>query len=140
MATWKGSKTEQCLKNAFACEAQANRRGLYFANKADTEGQNDVAALFRLTTAGETGHARSHPEFLGWAGDPVTRMPVGSRRDNLACAAAGETDGHAEMDPNMAKAAREEGFNEIADWFEALAKAERLHASRYQKALTELGD
>ena len=136
----KGSKTEQGLKDAFACEAQANRRYLYFANKADIEGQSDVAALFRSTAEGETGHAHGHMEFLEQAGDPVTGMPMGSTRDNLASAAAGEADEHAEMYPNMAKTAREEGFNEIADWFETLAKAERSHAARYQKALTELGD
>ena len=140
MATLKGSKTEQCLKDAFACEAQANRRYLYFANKADVEGRSDVAALFRSTAQGETGHAFGHMEFLEQAGDPVTGLPMGSTRDNLACAAAGEADEHAEMYPNMAKTAREEGFNEIADWFETLAKAERSHAARYQKALTELGD
>jgi rubrerythrin len=140
MTTLKGSKTEQCLKDAFACEAQANRRYLYFANKADIEGQSDVAALFRSTAEGETGHAHGHLEFLEQAGDPITGMPIGSTRDNLASAAAGETDEHAEMYPNMAKTAREEGFNEIADWFDTLAKAERSHATRYQKALTELGD
>lgn len=140
MTPLKGSKTEQSLKDAFACEAQANRRYLYFANKADMEGQSDVAALFRSTAEGETGHAHGHMEFLEQAGDPVTGMPIGSTRDNLASAAAGETSEHAEMYPNMANIAREEGFNEIADWFDTLAKAERSHATRYQKALTELGD
>ena len=60
----KGSKTEQNLKAAFAGESQANRRYLYFANKADVEGQNDVAALFRSTAEGETGHAHGHLEYL----------------------------------------------------------------------------
>ncbi len=140
MTPLKGSKTEQCLKDAFACEAEANRRYLYFANKADIEGHKDVAALFRSTAEGETGHAHGHLEFLEQAGDPVTGMPIGSTRDNLASAAAGEASEHAEMYPRMAKTAREEGFNEIADWFDILAKAERSHATRYQKALAELGD
>ncbi len=140
MTPLKGSKTEQCLKDAFACEAEANRRYLYFANKADLEGHNDVAALFRSTAEGETGHAHGHLEFLEQAGDPVTGMPMGTTRDNLASAAAGEANEHAEMYPHMAKIAREEGFNEIADWFDILAKAERSHATRYQKALAELGD
>ena len=60
MADLKGSKTEQSLKDAFAGESQANRRYLYFANKADVEGQNDVAAVFRSTAEGETGHAHGH--------------------------------------------------------------------------------
>ena len=62
MATLKGSKTEQCLKDAFAGESQANRRYLYFANKADIEGQNDVAALFRSTAEGETSGIISRTE------------------------------------------------------------------------------
>ena len=60
----KGSKTEQNLKDAFAGESQANRRYLYFAAKADVEGQNDVAAVFRSTAEGETGHAHGHLEYL----------------------------------------------------------------------------
>jgi|UniRef100_UPI0040489AF3 rubrerythrin len=131
----KGSKTEACLKEAFAGESQANRRYLYFANKADIEGQNDVASLFRSTAEGETGHAHGHLEFLEAAGDPATGMPFGSTTDNLKTAVAGETHEYTDMYPGMAKTAREEGFDEIADWFETLAKAERSHANRFQKAL-----
>ncbi len=86
MAALKGSRTEQCLKDAFAGESQANRRYLYFANKADVEGQNDVAALFRSTAEGETGHAHGHLEFLEQSGDPATGLPIGSTRQNLASA------------------------------------------------------
>ena len=136
----KGSKTENCLKEAFAGESQANRRYLYFANKADIEGQNDVAALFRSTAEGETGHAHGHLEFLEAVGDPATGLPIGATRANLKSAVAGETHEYSDMYPGMAKTAREEGFDEIADWFETLAKAERSHANRYQKALNELVD
>ncbi|MES2714715.1 MAG: rubrerythrin family protein [Pseudomonadota bacterium] len=137
----KGSKTEQNLKDAFAGESQANRRYLYFANKADIEGQNDVAALFRSTAEGETGHAHGHLEFLeNGSGDPATGLPIGSSRQNLAAAVAGETHEYTDMYPGMAKTARDEGFDEIADWFETLAKAERSHANRYQKALDALVD
>ena len=115
MAALKGSRTEQCLKDAFAGESQANRRYLYFANKADVEGQNDVAALFRSTAEGETGHAHGHLEFLEQSGDPATGMPIGSTRDNLASAVAGETHEYTDMYPGMAKTARDEGFDEIAD-------------------------
>jgi rubrerythrin len=140
MATLKGSRTEQCLKDAFAGEAQANRRYLYFANKADIEGQSDVASLFRSTAEGETGHAFGHLEFLEQAGDPATGMPMGETRQNLESAVAGETHEYTDMYPGMAKTARDEGFDEVADWFETLAKAERSHANRFQKALTELVD
>jgi rubrerythrin len=136
----KGSKTEQSLKDAFAGESQANRRYLYFANKADIEGQNDVAALFRSTAEGETGHAHGHLEFLEASGDPATGLPIGPTRQNLESAVAGETHEYTDMYPGMAKGAREEGFDEIADWFETLAKAERSHANRYAKALAELVD
>jgi len=136
----KGSKTEQHLKDAFAGESQANRRYLYFANKADVEGQNDISALFRSTAEGETGHAHGHLEFLEEVGDPATGLPIGSSRQNLTAAVAGETHEYTDMYPGMAKTAREEGFDEIADWFETLAKAERSHANRYQKALDALVD
>jgi len=136
----KGSKTEQHLKDAFAGESQANRRYLYFANKADVEGQNDIAALFRSTAEGETGHAHGHLEFLEKTGDPATGLPIGPTRQNLEAAVAGETHEYTDMYPGMAKNAREEGFDEIADWFETLAKAERSHANRYSRALAELVD
>ena len=135
MAQLKGSKTEQCLKDAFAGESQANRRYLYFANKADIEGQNDVAALFRSTAEGETGHAHGHLEFLEASGDPATGLPIGSSRDNLKAAVHGETHEYTDMYPGMAKIARDEGFDEIADWFETLAKAERSHAGKFTKTL-----
>src|SRR3954451_2760570 len=140
MAALKGSKTEENLKAAFAGESQANRRYLYFANKADVEGQNDVAALFRSTAEGETGHAHGHLEFLEQVGDPATGLPIGPTRANLKAAVAGETHEYTDMYPGMAKAARQEGFDEIADWFETLAKAERSHANRYTKALDALAD
>ena len=140
MSNLKGSKTEDNLKAAFAGESQANRRYLYFAAKADVEGQNDVAALFRSTAEGETGHAHGHLEFLEEVGDPATGLPIGPTRDNLKAAVAGETHEYTDMYPGMARAAREEGFSEIADWFETLAKAERSHANRYQKALDVLVD
>ena len=132
----KGSKTEQNLKDAFAGESQANRRYLYFAAKADVEGQNDVASVFRSTAEGETGHAHGHLEYLEKEyGDPATGEPIGSSEMNLKAAIAGETHEYTDMYPGMAKAARDEGFDEIADWFETLAKAERSHANRFTKAL-----
>ena len=141
MANLKGSKTEGNLKAAFAGESQANRRYLYFAQKADVEGYNDVATVFRSTAEGETGHAHGHLEFLEHgSGDPATGLPIGDSRLNLKAAVAGETHEYTDMYPGMAKQAREEGFDEIANWFETLAKAERSHANRYTKALEALVD
>lgn len=136
--SFKGSRTEQNLKEAFAGESQANRRYIYFASKADVEGYSDVAAVFRSTAEGETGHAYGHLEYLEESGDPATGLPIGATVDNLKAAIAGETYEYTDMYPGMARTARDEGFDEIADWFEILAKAERSHASRFQKALEEL--
>lgn len=136
----KGSKTEGNLKEAFAGESQANRRYLYFASKADVEGYNDVSAVFRSTAEGETGHAHGHLEYLESVGDPVTELPIGGTADNLKSAIAGETYEYTDMYPGMAKTARDEGFDEVADWFETLAKAERSHANRFQKALDHLDE
>ena len=138
MPQLKGSKTHQHLKDAFAGESQANRRYLYFANKADVEGHPEVAALFRSTAEGETGHAHGHLDYLAQVGDPATGLPIGSSEQNLASAVAGETHEYTDMYPGMAKDARDEGFDEIADWFETLAKAERSHANKFQKALEAL--
>ena len=135
----KGSKTEKHLKDACAGESQANRRYLYFAAKADVEGYNDVAAVFRSTAEGETGHAHGHLEYLETCGDPATGMAFGPTADNLKTAIAGETHEYTDMYPGMAKDARGEGFDEIADWFETLAKAERSHANKFQKTLDSLG-
>jgi len=138
MAALKGSKTHENLKDAFAGESQANRRYLYFARQADIEGHPDVGGLFRDTAEAETGHAHGHLDFLKQAGDPATGKPIGATDQNLAAAVAGETYEYTEMYPGMAKQARSDKFDEIAEWFETLAKAEKSHAGRFQKALDSL--
>ena len=138
MPSLKGTKTHDNLKAAFAGESQANRRYLYFANKADVEGHTEVAALFRSTAEGETGHAHGHLDYLAEVGDPATDLPIGTSSNNLKAAVAGETHEYTDMYPGMAKTARDEGFDEIADWFETLAKAERSHANKFAKALEAL--
>ncbi|MEE8433302.1 MAG: rubrerythrin family protein [bacterium] len=138
MPELKGSKTAQNLKDAFAGESQANRRYLYFAKVADVEGYPDVAGLFRDTAEGETGHAHGHMDYLKPIGDPATGEPFGDTEKNLKSAVVGETHEYTDMYPGMAKSAREEGFTEIADWFETLAKAEKSHAGRFGQALDSL--
>ena len=139
MANLKSSKTFQNLKDAFGGESMANRRYLYFAKQADVEGYPEVAMNFRETAEGETGHAHGHLDYLREVGDPATGLPIGDSQANLKAAIAGETHEYTDMYPGMAKTARDEGFAEIADWFETLAKAERSHANRFQKALDTLG-
>ena len=139
MPELKGTKTHANLKDAFAGESQANRRYLYFAKTADVEGHPDVAGLFRDTAEGETGHAHGHLDYLKRVGDPATGEPIGSTELNLKASIAGETYEYTEMYPGFAKTAREEGFEEIAEWFETLERAERSHAGRFQKGLDSLG-
>jgi len=138
MKSLQGSKTHDNLKTAFAGESQANRRYLYFARRADIEGYPDVGGLFRDTSEAETGHAFGHLDFLKEVGDPVTGVPIGDTDKNLKSAVEGETYEYTQMYPGMAKTAREDGFSELAEWFETLAKAEKSHAGRFQKALDEL--
>ena len=138
MPELKGSKTEENLKDAFASESQANHRYLSFAQKADVEGHPDVAALFRSIAQGETGHAFGHLDFLSEVGDPATGAPLGTTEENLRAAIAGETYEHAEMYTGFAQTAREEGFDDVADWLETLARAEKSHAGRLQRGLDSI--
>jgi rubrerythrin len=135
----KDTKTHGNLKEAFAGESQANRRYLYFARRADIEGYPDVGGLFRDTSEAETGHAFGHLDFLKEVGDPATGAPIGSTEQNLKASIAGETYEFTEMYPGFARTARDEGFEEVAEWFETLAKAEKSHAGRFTKGLQSLG-
>ena len=135
MKSLKGSKTHDNLKTAFAGESQANRRYLYFARRADIEGYPEIGGLFRDTSEAETGHAFGHMDFLKEVGDPVTGVAIGDTEKNLKSAVEGETYEYTQMYPGFAKSARDEGFDEIAEWFETLARAERSHAGRFQKGL-----
>ncbi len=138
MPELKGTKTHDNLKEAFAGESQANRRSLYFAQKADVEGEPDIAALFRSVAEGETGPAFGHFDFLAEVGDPATGEAVGATEDNLKSAIAGETYEYTQMYPGFAKTAREEGFDDIAEWLETLARAETSHAGRFTEGLKKL--
>ena len=134
----KETKSEQNLKEAFAGESQANRRYQYFARAADIEGFPDIAGLFKDTADAETGHAFGHLDFLKEVGDPVTGVPIGKTEANLKSAIEGETYEYTQMYQGMAKTAREEGFPELAEWFETLAKAEKSHAGRFTKGLNQI--
>ncbi|MEE9161440.1 MAG: rubrerythrin family protein [Candidatus Neomarinimicrobiota bacterium] len=134
----KGTKTEENLKAAFAGESMANRRYLFFARHADIEGYPEAAGVFKNTADGETGHAFGHLDFLKEVGDPATGLPIGDTEENLKAAVAGETYEYTEMYPGFAKTAREEGFGEVAEWFETLARAEKSHAGKFQATLETL--
>ncbi len=137
--SFPASKTHQNLKAAFAGESQANRRYTWMSQVAEKEGLPEVAGLFKHSADGETGHALKHLMFLAdKAGDPATGLPLGDTLTNLRSAVAGETYEYTDMYPEFARVAREEGFTEIAAWFETLAKVERFHAGRFQEALEKL--
>ena len=138
MAELNGSKTHENLKEAFSGEAQANRRYIYFSRIADIEGFPDIAGLFRDTAEGETGHALGHLELLKEEGDPVTGLPIGETAANLKAAIVAESRESEDMYPEMARVAREEGFEDIARWFETLSRAEHSHAARFHKALESI--
>lgn len=135
----KGTRTEANLRAAFAAEAQTNRRYLYFAQQADIEGYTEAAELFRTAAEAETGHAFGHLEFLETAGDPLTGKELGSTRLNLEAAIAQEKDEAETAYPEMARIAREEGLEDIAAWFESLARVEAAHADRIERLLTRMG-
>ena len=138
MAGLQGTKSEDNLKAAFAGESQANRRYLYFARRADIEGYPEIGGLFRDISEAETGHAFGHLDFLKETGDPATGEPIGNTEANLKSAVAGETYEYTEMYPGFARTARDEGFDELAEWFETLARAERSHAGRFTKGVETL--
>jgi rubrerythrin len=138
MAGLKGTQSWDNLKEAFAGESQANRRYLYFARRADIEGYPEVGGLFRDISEAETGHAFGHLDFLKEVGDPATGEPIGNTEANLKSAVAGETYEYTEMYPGFARTARDEGFSELAEWFETLARAERSHAGRFTKGVETL--
>ena len=136
MAKLEGSGTATNLREAFAREAQAALRYLYFARRADIEGRADVAALLRTLADGETGHGFGHLEFLEEAGDGLAGG--GDAASNLDSAIA-EADGDADAYDEYAAAERKERLADVADWFEAVAGAERAHAGRLRRALAESG-
>ena len=97
MAKLNGTKTHENLKEAFAGESQANRRYLWFAQKADIEGYPDAAALFRSVAEGETGHAHGHLDYLAEVGDPASGEPIGDTADNFKASVAGATYEYTQM-------------------------------------------
>lgn len=138
MPSLKGTRTEQNLNDAFAGESQANRRYLCLARKADVEGFNDLAAVLRSTAEGKTRHAHGHLDYLEDVGDPATGKPIGPAGDSLEAAIASETREYIDMYAGMARLARQEGVDELADWFETLAKAGKWPVGRFRKVLDAL--
>jgi len=133
-----GSKTHENLKDAFAGESQANSRYLWFAQKADVDGFPEIAAVFRSIADSETGHAFGILEYLAEIGDPTSDEPIGDTEDNVKSSILIETYEYTKKYPVFAKTARDEGFVEIADWFESLARAEQNHALRLTDALKSI--
>ena len=137
MKSVKGSQTEKNLMAAFAGESQARNRYTYFASKAKEEGYQQMYLVFDETANQEKEHAKRLFKFMEGGETTITgTFPsgvIGSTRDNLLAAAAGENHEWKEMYPDFAKKAREEGYEAIATVFEAIVVAEKQHAKRYEK-------
>ncbi len=135
MPELKGSRTEKNLLTAFAGESQARNRYTYFASQAKKEGYEQMAFIFEETANQEKEHAKRLFKFLeGGEVEVQASFPagvIGSTLENLRAAAAGENYEHTQMYPEFAKIAREEGFDDIAAVFEAIAVAEKQHEKRY---------
>lgn len=131
----EGSATHQNLLAAFANESQASRRYQWFAEQADVEGRPEAAAMFRSIAAIEAGHAQGHLEYLAEIGDPLTGDPIGDTDENIRAAINSETHESAELFPRFAAAARDEGFHEVAEWFDAMTAAEATHTERLRALL-----
>jgi len=134
----KGTNTHKNLKEAFSRASQANREFLYFAKIADVEGRPDVAGLFKDTADGVTGHAHGHLDYLRPTGDPLSGLPIGSTEKNLKAASADRTYEYETMYPAFARQAREEGLEDIAQWFDTLSRSCKSQAGRFSKALDSL--
>ena len=127
----KGSKTEKNLMAAFAGESQARNKYTYYASKAKKDGYVQIAALFEETAANEKEHAKIWFKLLHDGA-------VGPTTENLEDAAQGENYEWTDMYPSFAKEAREEGFEQIAALFEAVAAIEKEHEERYRKLLANI--
>ena len=136
MPSLKGSQTEKNLLTSFAGESQARNRYTYFAGQAKKDGYVQIADIFEETANQEKEHAKRFFKFLeGGEVEVAAAFPagvIGSTLENLKAAAEGEHYEQSEMYPNMAKVAREEGFEDIAKVFEAVAVAEKFHEKRYR--------
>ena len=129
MKDLKGTKTEKNLWEAFAGESQARNKYTYFASKAKKDGYVQIAKIFEETAANEKEHAEIWFKLL---------QGIGSTAENLKSAAEGENYEWTDMYAQMAKDAREEGFDHIAFLFEQVGKIEKEHEERYRKLLANV--
>ena len=140
----KGTKTEQNLLKAFAGESQARNRYTFFASVAKKEGYEQISAIFLETAEQEKEHAKRFFKFLeGGMVEITASYPagiIGTTPENLLAAAEGEFEEWEILYPSFAKEALEEGFPQIADVFEKIAKVEVQHEIRYRKLLANIED
>ena len=140
--TLRGTETEQNLLKAFAGESQARNRYTYFASAARKEGLEQIANIFIETAENEKEHAKIFFKYLeGGDVEIIATYPAGKITDtksNLAAAAAGENMEWTILYADFAKTAKEEGFSDVADSFEQIAKVEKFHESRYRKLINNI--
>jgi rubrerythrin len=122
------SNTQENLQAAFAGESQANRKYLFFAEKADQEGHSQIARLFRAAAESETVHARNHLQVLG----------IGSTTENLEEAASGESYEFTTMYPEFIEQAKKDNNSDADISFDWANKVEKIHHRLYEKAIEDL--
>ncbi len=133
MKDLKGTRTEECLKAAYAGESQAHTKYLFYASRAKKDGYVQMANIFEETARNEKEHGKIWFKYLQGGEIPATEA-------NLKDAVTGENHEWTDMYPSFAKIAREEGFTEIAAKFEMVAKIEKAHEERYRKLLKNIED
>ncbi len=142
MKSLKGTKTEKNILTAFAGESQARNRYTYFSKQAKKDGYEQIAFIFEETANQEKEHAKRLFKLLeGGEVEICAAFPagvIGTTAENLKEAAGGENYEHTVMYPTFAKVAREEGFDAVANIFEAIAVAERQHEKRYRALLSNI--
>lgn len=132
-----GLETHTNLKQAFIKEAGISNRYLYFAKIAEIEGSPEVAQIFRDLAESSVCNSHGTLDFLKRVGDPDTDLAIGETERNLASAISSETEEYSELYPLMKETARREGFADIENWLQTLAKLKKVHVEKLQNALSQ---
>ncbi|MGI6523957.1 MAG: rubrerythrin [Bdellovibrionota bacterium] len=132
----KGTKTEQNLLKSFAGESQARNRYTYFSSVAAKEGYKQISLIFEETADHEKEHAKRMFKYLEGGDLEITSTypagKIGTTLENLEAAACGENEEWSQLYPEFAAVARSEGFEDIAEMYEAICVAEKQHEKRYR--------
>lgn len=133
-----GTKTHANLKAAFEAESAASVMYRWCAQQADVEGYPDAAKRFTTLAEAKVGQALGHLEYLTLVGDPASEAAVGDTADNLTAAETAEGMKAGQLLPAFVETARDEGFEEIAEWFESQIRANTSNGKKFADARDQL--